>query len=232
MEYWQHKLSGIQPLELSIKKSKLNNQSLHGLCYKHFFLKQVREDLITIAQTQNTSLFIVLMSVLFVLLHKYSNQDDIVIGSPISNRNLKELEDLIGYFVNIIVFRVKFGKKDTFQNIITNHHHHIQKLLNILNIDRRSKKNSLFQTMFTYEEVKNKNIVMSSDLKIEKYDINYRPTAFDLTFHIYDNGEGFELEIVYINKLFNTSSIKGIMMYFNKIIKEIILNPNILIRDL
>lgn len=243
LEYWQNQLHGIQPLILPTDKPKLNNGLLTGASYKYFLSTKTRIGLIEIAKKQDTSIFVLLMSAFFVLLHKYSCQDDIVIGVPMSCRNHVELESLIGYFVNMVCFRIKFDKKINFQNIVKDltfmmnqaHKYHdmnIQKLLNILDIDRSLTGNALFQTIFTYDNISHQNILKFSDLNIQKYEVKNRITDFDLSFHIHDSGKELELEIIYATELFDKSSIERIAVHFNEIIKKVIQNANISIINL
>jgi hypothetical protein len=101
LAYWKKQLSDIPEL-LEIKTDKLRPKELtyKGARYKYTLSKDIRNQLSKLSEQNDASLFMTLLTIFQILLYRYTGQKDIVVGSPIANRHYKEIEGLIGFFVN------------------------------------------------------------------------------------------------------------------------------------
>ena len=80
--------------------------------------KELSESLKALSRSEHVTLFMILLSAFKVLLHRYTSQEDIIVGSPVANRNRAEIESLIGFFVNMLVLRTQVSGTQTFRELL------------------------------------------------------------------------------------------------------------------
>ena len=101
-------------LELPVDRPRPSVQSHHGQQNRFVLSRELTAELDRLSQREGVTLFMTLLAAFKLLLAKYSRQDDIVVGSPIANRNRMEIEDLIGFFVNTLVLRTDLSGNPSF----------------------------------------------------------------------------------------------------------------------
>jgi amino acid adenylation domain-containing protein len=119
LNYWKQQLKGELPvLDLPCDRPRPQIQTFTGK--KHSFLlpKTLTDALKTLSQQQGVTLFMTLLAAFQTLLYRYTNQEDILIGSPIANRNRREIESLIGCFANTLVLRTNLSGNPTFKQLL------------------------------------------------------------------------------------------------------------------
>jgi amino acid adenylation domain-containing protein len=115
-----------------------------------------------LAQSAGTTLYTTLLAAFALLLARYSQQDDLVIGSPVANRERSEVDPLIGFFVNTVPLRITLKGNPTFQSLLgtvrqrvldgfAHAHIPLEQVVETLQPDRRLHHNPLFQTMFVWQ---------------------------------------------------------------------------------
>src|SRR4029078_34834 len=103
----------------------------------------------------------ILLAILQILLYRYTGQKDVVVGSPIANRHYKEIEGLIGFFVNTLALKTTFQGAETFEDVLNKvrettlqayQHQDVpfEQLVDYLNVSRAFNRNPVFQVMFTF----------------------------------------------------------------------------------
>src|SRR5262249_44515771 len=118
LNYWTNKLADLPLLELPTDFPHRTIQSFAGETLYITLPTTLTEKLKQFSRSQNVTLFVTLYAGLNALLHRYTGQDDIVIGEPIANRNRVELEPLIGFFVNSLVLRTDVSGDPTFMELL------------------------------------------------------------------------------------------------------------------
>ncbi|MEM7556368.1 MAG: condensation domain-containing protein, partial [Cyanobacteria bacterium P01_A01_bin.84] len=109
--YWKQKLGGTLPvIQLPTDFPRSRVQSFRGDTVSFKFPSEISDKLKSIAKAEEATLFMTLLAGFKILLYRYTGQTDIVIGSPIANRNRAELEGLIGFFVNTLVLRTDLSQ--------------------------------------------------------------------------------------------------------------------------
>lgn len=180
-----------------------------------------------IAEMSHTTIYSVLLAILNVLLYKYTNQNDILIGTPISGRRNSQFEETIGFFVNTIVLRncpqsdkvVLEFIEEVKQNCIEAFKHQnypFDELPGLLNIKRDFSRNPFFDVFFSLQNFK-KTDVLSNDLRIMPYVIDSSSSKFDLSIEAYDMGHNLIIEIEYCTKLFKRISMERFASKFLQI---------------
>ena len=118
LSYWRDKLNGYESLNLITDNSRPSQIDYKGRDIDFVLNKDVSNSLRELAKDLKVSLYSVLLSAYYLMLRAYSNQDDIVIGTPIANRHYPQIENLIGFFVNSLALRATINAKSKIQDFI------------------------------------------------------------------------------------------------------------------
>ncbi len=119
LSYWKQQLTGIPLLhQLPTDRPRPAIQSFRGGTERLQLDSQLTQQLKKLSQESGSTLFMTLLAGFAVLLSRYSQQTDVVIGSPIANRNRTEIEGLIGFFVNSLVLRFDLSQDPTFEDFL------------------------------------------------------------------------------------------------------------------
>jgi amino acid adenylation domain-containing protein len=161
LAYWQQQLSGAPPLiDLPTDRPRPPIQRFHGAHDTIDLPPSLRESLKALSRRAGVTLFMTLLAAFTALLHRYTEQTDMVIGTPIANRNYPEIEGLIGYFVNVLMLRLKPARHQPFRDLLK----HVREvtldaqrhqalpfptLVEALHPERNMSYNPIFQVMFS-----------------------------------------------------------------------------------
>ncbi|WP_107666519.1 non-ribosomal peptide synthetase [Cyanothece sp. BG0011] len=236
INYWKHQLRGIPPLlELPTDYPRPPKQTFNGGCQTFQLHQELTEKLKELSQENEATLFMTLLSTWGLLLSKYSRQEDIVIGSPIANRNRAEIEPLIGFFVNTLVMRIDFSNDLNFHQLIEQvkqvcleayQYQDIpfEKLVEELQPERNLSHTPLFQVMFILQNANNQTLELSG-LDLDILDREHRVAKFDLTLSMKETQGELAGEIEYNTDLFEASTIERMVVHFQELLTAIATNP-------
>ena len=164
VDYWKAKLSGSIPvLELPTDHKRPIQPSFKGEHYTSILSREHSEGLLSLAKKLETTPFVITLSLFYTLLHRYTKQTDILVGLPITNRNHKSLQDLLGFFVDTVVLRTQFEENNTFSELLSkvrdntleafsNKEIPFDYLVKELLPNRSLSTNPFFQVMFVYNK--------------------------------------------------------------------------------
>ena len=232
MGYWTRKLSGEIPLlPLPTDYPLPANPSYKGASYRTKFSIDLSKRVLDLSKKLETTPYVLLLAVYYVLLHKYSGQKDILVGSPISLRNNTALENIIGFFDETVVLRTSIPSEMTFSNLVkqvkttvleafSNTDVPFEALVRALSPKRSLSVNPFFRVMFIYHSVKE---VPSFGPKLELSHSFFNPgvSKFDLTLYVgNENGllsSGFE----YATDIFEESTIIQYQEHFRLLLETI-----------
>ena len=189
------------------------------------------ERLKAFSQEQGGTLFITLQTALYIMLHKYTEQEDIVIGSPIAGREHPDLEAQIGFYLGALPIRTTFSKEDTVselykkikQNTLGAYSHQIypyDELVDALNLTRDTSRNPLFDVWLDYHSqgLESESVNLSG-LKSIGYEnvISENHAKFDLAFIFSENNNRLKLCIVYNKDVYSENQIN---LIFGQVLKS------------
>jgi non-ribosomal peptide synthetase component F len=169
LDYWREKLGGQLPeLDLPTDHARPARQSYRGGAENIEIDADVSQRLKQIGKERGATLFMTLLSAFNVLLWRYSGQEDLLVGTPIANRNRTETEGLIGFFVNTLVLRTKVNGANRFRDLLEQvrettlrayEHQDVpfEKLVEELHPERSLSHHPLFQVLFTCRTEANSN---------------------------------------------------------------------------
>ena len=201
---------------------------------------KLSQQLQTLAHANNSTLFMTLLATFVVLLSRYSSQDDIPIGTPVSNRN-RQTESLIGFFVNTMVLRTPIEGNASFQDLLGRvrqialdaySHQDIpfEKVVEALQPERSPSYTPLFQVMFTLEKAP-----IYGDfpgLTIAPIEWENKTAKFDLTLSIVEGEEGLSGNWEYNRDLFDSETIARMNLCWQTLLAGIVSNPEMSVEQL
>ena len=238
LDYWRQKLQGIPPLlELPLDRPRPAYQTYNGN-FKLFEIKaDLAEKLRELSRQQDVTLFMTLLAAFFVLLHRYSSQDDICVGSPIANRNRKETENLIGFFVNTLVLRAQIENNPQFDELLqqvkettlgafANQDLPFEMLVEELQPERDMSHSPLFQAMFVMNNAPVEKLQLPG-VEIELIELENKTTKFDLILNVTDGDLPLKCKLEYNTDLFNDQTMDRLIGHYLMILQAIVTNPQI-----
>ncbi|MEH2192673.1 MAG: amino acid adenylation domain-containing protein [Nostoc sp.] len=251
LNYWQKQLAGVPPvLELPNvsetgrrHRSRPPVQSFQGAVESFLLDRDLTQRLKQLSQESETTLFMTLLAAFLVLLSRYSGQLDIVVGSPIANRNSKSVEQLMGFFANTLALRGDLSGNPSFadflaqvrQTTLSAYAHQdlpFEMLVEKLQVDRDLSRNPLVQVLFSLQNTPQsssnlpgltiQNMSLPIDVKVR----------FDLEVNFWEVPGGLEGVWCYNTDLFDAATITRIGKDFKPLIQAIVANPKARISEL
>jgi amino acid adenylation domain-containing protein len=243
LTYWKQKLQGQLPvLNLPTDRPRSPVQTFKGAQAKLVLSQTVKKELKNLSRQQGVTLFMTLLTAFKTLLYRYTGQTDILVGSPIANRNRAEIDSLIGFFINILVLRTDLSGDLSFQELLARvkstaleaYVHQdlpFEKLVEELQPSRDLSYNPLFQVMFVLQNVPKPNLSLS-DVSVT-YEEGYNGTSkLDLTLFMEDSEQGLVATCEYNTDLFNADTITRMLGHFQTLLESIVSDPEQCISDL
>lgn len=236
--YWKNKLTGIIPfLNLPTDYNRPSALSYKGKHNVLNFSSTTSTQILDIAKKLEITPFVLFLAAYYILLQKFSKQDDILIGSPVSNRNKKGLESVFGLFIDTVVFRTTVKKSLTISQFIkkvntmsiealSNKDIPFDVLVKELNIERSLAANPLFQVMFVYTS-KPEPPSFGNDLElVDNYEYSPNVSKFDLTLFITENKGELTSTFEYATDLFDEETINRFQQHLKHTLEYIIEHSN------
>ncbi|MDR3006922.1 MAG: condensation domain-containing protein, partial [Sphingobacterium sp.] len=246
--YWLNLFqNGVPKLKILGDKPRPKIKSFKGGIISSNIEPQYAKLLARKSSENGGTLFMGLLSLVNILLYKYTSQTDIVIGTPIAGRNHKDLEDQVGFYVNTLALRNEFKPSDSFNEIfqrlkklcIDSFEHQIypfNKLVSELNLPSDRSRNPLFDVMVVLQNTSLNTSQIEyqmGDLSVGKYQREgHQVSKFDLTFIFTEGSNGINLLLEYSSDIFSYEVAKQISNHFYQILKVFLENPNIGINSL
>ncbi|HEY9882655.1 MAG TPA: condensation domain-containing protein, partial [Thermosynechococcaceae cyanobacterium] len=241
LNYWKRQLGGTLPiLQLPSDRPRPAVQTFRGATHT-FVIRDRLPALKQLAQRQGATLFMTLLAVFKTLLYRYTGQTDLLVGSPIANRDRVEIEALIGFFVNTLVLRTDLSGNPSFQDLLKRVQHvtldaydhqalPFEQLVEALHPERNLSQNPLFQVMFIFQTASVSTL--DADLTVSFCSIDSPTAKFDLTFATEEEADSLNVEIEYSTDLFEAETIDRMAGHFQTLLEGIITNPNQLLSEL
>lgn len=238
LAYWAKVLGGVLPsLELPIDFVRPAQPSDRGDVRPFRIDDGLAARLSSLGRGRQVSLFLVLLSAYFCLLHRYSGQTDILAAVPSLGRNHLELERVIGFFVNTLVLRcridpgISFGElleqvKGTFLGALDNQDVPLEEIAARSNAQRRGGRSEIFQTMFSFHEGERTGAEGLRDLQVSNFEFPHRTSKFDLYLSTWTTGEGLAGAIEFRTDLFASSTIERMIGHFQNLLRGIVAMPS------
>ncbi|GAA6620567.1 amino acid adenylation domain-containing protein [Scytonema sp. NUACC26] len=236
LDYWKTQLLDANTvLELPTDKPRPSVQTYRGAMQSLILPQSLATSLTVRSQQEGVTLFMTLLAAFGTLLHRYTGQEDIFIGSPIAGRNRAELEDLIGFFINTVVLRINCSENPSFSTLLnrvrqmalgayTHQDMPFEKLVQELQPERDTSRNPLFQVWFNMLNLKDIKLELPG-LAVEPVSLPEASSKFDLTLYVTEQHQGIKLELVYNADLFVAERMEEMLHQFHHLLVQIAETP-------
>jgi amino acid adenylation domain-containing protein len=191
--YWKRQLGGSLPvLQLHTDRPRPAVQTFRGARHTLLLPKRLSEALRGLSRQEGVTLFMTLLAAFQTLLHRYTGQDDIIVGSPVAGRTRAETEGLIGFFVNTLVLRTDLSGEPRFRQLLARvrevalgaYGHQdlpFEKPVEELQPERDLSRTPLFRVMFALQSAPGTALQLSG-LTTCPLEVDSRTAKFDLSF--------------------------------------------------
>lgn len=237
LAYWKQHL-GAKPavLELPTDFPRPAVQTYRGASFIFPFSPALSQSLKTFCRAQQATMFMVLLAAFNVLFHRYTGQQEIIVGSPIANRNRKELEGLIGFFANTLPMRTNVSGELSFREVLARlkeaalgaYAHQdlpFEYLVEQFHPERSLSHSPLVQVMFNFEPTIPQMAEMPG-LSASLMDYDNKSAKFDLTLFARDHGTEIFGTLEYNVDLFTSETIERMAGHLLTLLSGIVANPD------
>ncbi|MFH0733031.1 MAG: amino acid adenylation domain-containing protein [bacterium] len=242
-QYWLKKFSGELPVsDFPADFNRPLYKTFNGKYFEIKLEKNIYIKVQNLCRQNNVSLFMFLVSVVNVLINKYSGKTDIIIGSPIAGREQRDLENQIGFYVNTIPLRNEITNSLSFmeylnkvkQNCIEAYDHQVYPfdlLIDELNLERDTSRNPLFEIILSLQEL-NYTTIEFDNIKTSMIRPEIKFGKFDLHFGFEELHDGLRLGMVYNPDIYKSEKVKRIGEHLFELIRNILKNPDEIINKI
>ncbi|SFB44660.1 D-alanine--poly(phosphoribitol) ligase subunit DltA, partial [Clostridium frigidicarnis] len=242
-EFWLNQFSGDIPrLDMPTDYKRPKVFSYKGDLLQFKFNANDTKELIKLSKDKNVTLYMALMAVLNVVLHKYTGQRDIIVGSGIANRNNADFQSLIGMFVNSIALRNSPMPEKSFSEFLNevkensiaafeNQDFQFEDLIDKLNLQRDISRNPIFDVSLNIQNFEQSSFKIN-DLEIEPYNLRQNTSKFDLTIYISQVEKELHFSLEYYTEIFKKETMERFIKHFTNAIRVVSENPQINIGEI
>lgn len=236
--YWKQQLNNLPVLQLPTDRPRPSIPIFRGARKSSSLSKTLSDALKTLSAREGATLFMTLLAAFTTLLHWLTNQDDIVVGTDIANRNQAETEGLIGFFVNQLVLRTNLSENPCFREVLAQvrrvtleaYAHQdlpFDKLVEVLNPERNLSRAPLFQVKLVMQNAPTPPLELPG-LTLGFLEVDNGTAEFDLLLNVMETEQQLiGLVLAYKTDLFDDSSIARILGRLETLLDNIVMQPNI-----
>ncbi len=241
ISYWREHLGGeIAPLKLPADRPRPAVQTFQGALESFSFPATLSQELEALSRDQGATLFMALLAAFNVLLYRYSEQEDIRIGSITAGRDVPGTEKLLGFFLNTVVFRTDLSGTPSFRDLLTRVRQAtlstlahddvpLDQVVREVHPGRDLSPSPLFQVLLSFEPSLTS---VGSGWDLTAIDVDTGTSKFDLCLVLDDREKGFEGRIIYSTDLFDAETISRMVGHWRALLESIVANPDCPIHQL
>ncbi|MBD1945592.1 amino acid adenylation domain-containing protein [Coleofasciculus sp. FACHB-712] len=248
--YWQKQLAGELPmLNLPTDRPRPPVQTFNGASHPFRLTQELTQQLLQLSQAEGTTLYMTLLAAFQVLLHRYTGQEDILVGSPMTGRTQSEFAPIVGYFMNLLVLRGNLSGNPPFQaflsqvrqtalGAIAHQDYPFPLLVKQLQPNHDPSRSPLFQVSFILQKpqqltenielvtgIETGVVINWDELQLKPFKMPRQEGAFDVTLEMVVGKETLFGEFKYNTDLFNASTIERMQNHFQTLLEGIVANP-------
>ncbi|RSC93316.1 condensation domain-containing protein [Tenacibaculum singaporense] len=243
-KFWRQKLNGkLTRLKFPGEKSRPKTITHDGRNLYSYIDSELTNDLRKICKANGATLYVGILTVWKILFLKYTNQTDIIIGTPVAGRYHDDLKNQIGCYINTIVLRDRLNFEETFietfekikKNVLEsfeNQEYPFEKIVEDLEVSRLTDRNAIFDVMFSFhntaENIKEKKVYDTENIE----DRGNVQVKLDLLINFAEEGNFFYMDIDYNTSIFESSFVRKMMRDYKCLLRELINEPNKKLRDI
>jgi len=238
LAWWRERLAGApEALDLPLDRARPAVQTFRGEVLRTILPPGLSDRLRELARSEKGSLFMVLLAGLDLVLHRWSGQDDLVVGTPIAGRIRSELESLIGFFLNTLALRVDLSGNPTGRELVgrareaalgafARQEIPFEKLLEDLRLERDMSRTPLFQVFLNLLNFPDAKATLPGGLVLEQFGDDSFDSKFDLTIYANEIPEGLAFTLVHNADLFDRVRIEELERQLRRVLEQLVEAPD------
>ncbi len=242
--YWQRQLAGDLPLlNLPTDRPRSMAHSLEGAIHRFNLSEDLTRQLRELARIEGVTLYTVLLAAFYTLLHRYTNQDDILINSPMVGRSRFEFESIVGYFANPVILRGNLSGNPTFSTFLAQVHKTVLDgldhqdypfplVVEQLQPERQPNRSPLSDVVFNMDRLLTGGAIdammgqrNSGDLVMEPLILEKRVARYDLVLLLVEGNDTISVMSHYKTDLFDSSTISRMAEHFRILLSNVAAEP-------
>jgi amino acid adenylation domain-containing protein len=249
--YWQQRLAGKLPvLALPTDRPRPPIQTYHGASYTFGLDEQLVEQLKELTKAEGVTLYMTLLAAFQVLLHRYTGQDDIMVGTPAVGRSRSEFEEIVGYFANPVPLLADLSAHPSFTQFLVqvrrivmtaleHQDYPVELLVERLHLPRDPSRTALFQVFFgwdkPYQQKEQRataglagmdNWINAENLSTASFALDCQVALLDLMVIVLDAGPSLQVLVQYNTDLFTAATIERMAQHFETLLQSIVAHPH------
>ncbi|MCP4659111.1 MAG: amino acid adenylation domain-containing protein, partial [bacterium] len=236
LAYWRQQLAGLRDaLELPADRPRPPVPSFRGAIRSAMLPETLSEALRALGRGEGTTLFMTLLAAFDALLARSTGTDEVTVGSPIANRNRSEIEELIGFFVNVLPLRVRLAGNPSFRELLARvrevaldaYAHQdlpFEKLVEELQPQRDLSRQPLFQVVFALQSAPEPPLELAG-VTVTPLRVDGATAKFDLTLFMDEAGSELAGGLEYSHDLFDSATIERMLGHFRTLLAAIVRDP-------
>ncbi|WP_343745933.1 non-ribosomal peptide synthase/polyketide synthase [Chitinophaga sp.] len=237
LAWWKNKMADVAPLELPTDFTPSSTISMKGARMGVGLPQSLGRQLQQLALQQDATLYMVLLTAFKVLLHRYSGQDDISVGTSAAGRTQQETQNLIGFFINTLALRSDLGNNPAFTELLQQvkqttldafDHQEVpfEKIVEAVVKDRDPNRRPLFQVMFVMDNTPSAPDFHLHNLTLAPEDVTHTTARFNIILSMTEDGDGrLHAAVEYAMDLFKEDTIQRMLAHFETLLEAVVAAP-------
>ncbi|GAA0193617.1 hypothetical protein GCM10009122_56500 [Fulvivirga kasyanovii] len=238
-KYWLDQFSNMEIPHLDLThRTRPAEMTYNGAEETHRFDTTILRDIKSFNQKHETTLFMTLLAVTNILFYRYTDQENIIIGTPVAGRNHPDLENQVGFYINTLPLKVNISSADSFEDVLKkvkkttlggyeHQSYPFDKLLEDLNLHRDMSRSPLFDVMLVLQNIDLAGNAIMEGVKVESYHVDKNLSKYDLTIGFSEWDGNLLTEFSYNKDLFSADFIRQMLFHFKAILKAVLDKPHI-----
>ena len=241
--FWKKELADLSaPVDLPQDTARPAVKRDEGRSVKFFLTKEQRTGIKELAEKNNVTIFMTILSVFQVFVSRLSGRNDTVVGVPMSGRFDIQLNQIVGMFVNTLPYRASADldkhfseflqeNKATSLSVFENQQYQFDEIVNDMSLQRDASRNPLFDIVFDYSNRPDSSGAALSTEAVEQFTHDMGYGQFDITFKVSDMGDLLYIDFDYNSILYTPERVERFAQYFKALVTDIIDRPDQLIGE-
>ncbi|MFH8350392.1 condensation domain-containing protein, partial [Streptomyces sp. NPDC018045] len=235
--YWKRQLAGVDPrLTLPTDRERPTVKTYQGSHESFACPPELLESLRGLSERYDVTLYMTLLAAYTAVLHRYTQQTDIAVGTVVANRNRIEVENLIGLFANTLVMRTDVSDDPAFPDLLTRvkktaleafAHQDVpfEAVVESLQAERSLAHSPVFQTMFVLQEERTGRESKLGEVEVTLVDFDFDITKFDLTLELRETPDGLTGVVEYNTDLYDRETIQRFIGHYTTLLTAVTADP-------
>jgi amino acid adenylation domain-containing protein len=241
--YWEEQLAGLAELELPTDRARTATMGQTGGSVKVHLSQHLSQRLSELSHREGVTLFMTLLAGLQIVLSKYSQQDDVAVGTAVTNRPFQWMESLIGFFVNTLVLRTDLNGNPSVRELLQRvrrvaleaYRHHntpFEMVVDRLQPERDPSRTPLFRVMLVLQSVIGQQELTLEGLELTRLEVPPQAAKFDLFLQLAETQDGIQGELTYARDVYGSTTAERMMEHLRTVLEVMAETPETRIDEL